>query len=97
MFFVLRLYHKATDVALAEGCDNLCRKQILCAIVTPHFGEHKMCVQLQSSIDGIILPASIFDIGGDSPLRAIGTRSSTDSPIQRVLSFGRSLLRALGR
>ncbi|ODM96222.1 Sphingomyelin phosphodiesterase [Orchesella cincta] len=93
-----RLYHKATDAALDEGCDNLCRKRILCGIVTPHYGEHKMCLQLQSNVDGIVLPASIFSVGGDSPLRAnFGTRSSTDNPFQRVLSFGRSLLRALGK
>jgi len=55
-----RNYHKASRIPLKEECDTACRKRILCRIVTPYYSEQKECIQIQSEVDGVILPRQIF-------------------------------------
>ncbi|CAG7667439.1 unnamed protein product, partial [Allacma fusca] len=51
-----RYYYKATDI---PTCDAVCRKRILCNIVTPYQKQQTECMHLQTEVDGIVLPMRI--------------------------------------
>lgn len=87
-----RLYHKDTDNAIKPGCDATCRRRVLCGIVAAHYAEYKTCIQLKPKVGGVILPPSIFTGGAEVLKRG----STSESTFQRMISFGRSLLKALG-
>jgi len=78
---------------LKPGCDKMCRKRVLCGIVTPHYEEYKTCIQLKPDVPGVILPPKMFSDNGGEVLKR---GSSSESTFQRMISFGRSLLQALG-
>jgi len=54
-------YFKATEESLREKCNDVCRKRILCNMVTSHYEGQAECVELESGIDGVILPKRIFE------------------------------------
>jgi sphingomyelin phosphodiesterase len=91
-----RLYHKDTDTALVQGCDTQCRKRVLCGIVTPNYDEYKSCIQLKPEGKGLLISPSIFSGDTTASLSLKRGAASVESPFQRMLSFGRSLLQALG-
>ena len=56
-----RYYFKATEESLAEKCDDVCRKRLLCNIVMPHSDGQAECMEVESDVDGVILPKRIFE------------------------------------
>src|SRR5581483_6953055 len=90
-----RLYHKDADSALIPGCDASCRKRVLCGIIAPTYDEYKTCISLKPEVKGVIISPSLFTTNPNPTLAKRGM-TTTESPFQRMISFGRSLWQAFG-
>lgn len=52
-FFTFRNAHKASEPALAKGCDSKCRKDLLCRIVTADFKDQSHCEKVSAALDAV--------------------------------------------
>ena len=50
ILLIFRNYHKDTDKTVSKGCDEKCRKKLLCRLVTSNIADRNRCNQIDRQI-----------------------------------------------